>query len=60
MLGVKWMENMRKKVIALATSLALQESERIGSDYTKCINKALDEACLRLGIDRKEFIRMFI
>lgn len=54
------MENMRRKVIALATSLALQESEETGSDYTKCISKALDEACLRLGVNRKQFIKMFI
>ena len=60
MLGVGGVKNIRRKVIALATSLALQESERTGSDYTKCISKALDEAFLRLGMGRREFIRMFL
>jgi hypothetical protein len=60
LLEVDGVENMRRKVIALATSLALQESEETGSDYTKCISKALDEACLRLGVNRKQFIKMFI
>lgn len=53
------MENTKRKVIALASELAYQESERTGKDYTECINDALDEACERLGVGRKEFIRMF-
>ncbi|MDO6353987.1 hypothetical protein Q3V94_02665 [Caloramator sp. CAR-1] len=51
---------LRKQVIALATALALQETERTGEDYTRAINKALDEACIRLGVNHKDFIKMFI
>ncbi|MDO6353550.1 hypothetical protein Q3V94_00435 [Caloramator sp. CAR-1] len=51
---------LRKQVIALATALALQETERTGEDYTKAINRALDEACKRLGVNHKDFIKMFI
>lgn len=51
---------IRKQVLSLATSLALQETERTGEDYSKALNKALDEAFLRLGIDHKEFIKMMI
>lgn len=53
------MEELRRKVINLATSLALQETDRTGKDYTECINGALDEACERLKVNRKDFIRMF-
>ncbi|SHF16996.1 hypothetical protein [Caloramator proteoclasticus] len=51
---------IRKQVLSIATSLALQETERTGEDYSKALNKALDEACIRLGIEHKEFIKMFI
>ncbi|TDT63402.1 hypothetical protein [Fonticella tunisiensis] len=50
---------MRRNVLSLATSLALQASAEQGVDYTKAIPGALEEACLRLGVDRKKFIRMF-
>lgn len=51
---------MRRNVLSLATSLALQESAEKGTDYTKAIPVALEEACIRLGIDRKQFIKMFL
>ncbi|WDU84227.1 hypothetical protein [Caloramator sp. Dgby_cultured_2] len=51
---------LRKQVLNLATALALQETERTGEDYTRAINKALDEACIRLGVNHKDFIKMFI
>jgi len=54
------MESMRRKVIVLAINIALQESETNGKDYCDSINDALDEACLRLEVSRKEFIRMFL
>jgi hypothetical protein len=47
-------------VISLATSLALQETERTGEDYSKVIPKALEEACKQLEIEHKEFIKLFI
>lgn len=53
-------EKIRKMVINLATSLALQESREAGENYTKVISKSLDEACIRLGIEHKDFIKMFI
>lgn len=52
--------DLRKRVINLAAKLAQQESEESGQEYTKCISKALDEACLRLGVNRNQFIKMFI
>lgn len=54
------LQKLKKKVRDLATSLALQKSERTGKDYTECINTALDEACKRLGISSTEFIKMFL
>ncbi|GIW49182.1 MAG: hypothetical protein KatS3mg079_658 [Caloramator sp.] len=51
---------LRKQVLALATSLALQETERTGEDYSKVIPKALVEACKRLNIEHKDFIKLFI
>lgn len=53
-------KDLRSKVKNLAAELARQEAERTGEDYKKCISSALDEACTRLGVDRKEFIKMFI
>jgi hypothetical protein len=52
-------KDLKRQVINLATILALRESES-GQDYTKCISNALDEACYRLNIDRKQFIKMFV
>lgn len=54
------MKEFRKKVINLATVIALQESGRTGTDYSTCINNALDEACERLQVNRKEFIKLFL
>lgn len=51
---------MRKQVLSLATSLALQETAETGQDYSDVLPKALEEACLRLGIEHKEFIKLFI
>lgn len=53
-------EELRRKVINLAAKLAQREAEESGQDYTKCISKALDEACIRLGVNRKQFIKIFI
>lgn len=51
---------MRSRVINLTCKIAQQEAERTGKSYKECISRALDEACLRLGINTKEFIKMFI
>jgi hypothetical protein len=51
---------LRKKVINTAVSIALRETEKTGEDYSSIISKALNEACEKLGVERKEFIRMFI
>lgn len=51
---------LRNKVINLVCKSAQQEAESTGKDYRECISKALDEACIRLGISRKDFIKMFI
>lgn len=53
-------KDLKNKVKNLAAELALQEAEETGKDYTECISKALDDACTRLGVNRKEFIKMFI
>jgi len=53
-------KELRRNVISLAGKLAQQKYERTGKAYTECIGQALDEACLRLSINKKEFIRMFI
>lgn len=52
--------DLKRNVKNLAAELALQEAERTGKDYHECISGALDEACKRLGVNRKEFILMFI
>lgn len=57
---MKDIKDLRRKVINLATSIALQETAQSGQDYCKATNKALDEACERIGVDRKQFIKMFI
>ncbi|GAA0115704.1 hypothetical protein [Clostridium senegalense] len=54
------MMKLRKQVIDLAISIALRESENTGKKYTACISKALDESCRILGVNRKQFIKMFI
>lgn len=51
---------IRKQVLSLATSLALQETAEKGIDYSEAISKAIDEACERLNVKHKEFIKMFI
>lgn len=53
-------KELRRNVITLASKLAQQEQERTGENYNKCIGQALDEACTRLSISRKMFIKMFI
>lgn len=54
------MESLRQKVITLATSIASQNSETSGKDYYDCISDALDKACEKLGVGKKEFIRIFL
>lgn len=49
---------LRKKVINTATALALQEINQTGQAYTKALSKALNEACIRHDVSRKEFIKM--
>lgn len=44
------MEELKRKIINLATSLTLQESAMTGKDYTECISEALNEACIRLRV----------
>jgi hypothetical protein len=53
-------KDLKNKVKNLAAELALQEAERTGKDYKECISSSLDEACIRLDVNRKEFIKMFI
>lgn len=53
-------KELRRNVINLASKLAQQEQDRTGENYSKCIGQALDEACTRLSISRKMFIKMFI
>lgn len=53
-------KELKKKVKNLAAELARQQSEETGKDYADCISTALDEACERLGINRKAFIKLFI
>lgn len=59
-MNTKEILKIRKKVLSLATSLALQETAENGTDYSEAISKALDEACKRLNIEHKDFIKMFI
>lgn len=55
------MENdIKRKVKNLAAELARQEAEETGKDYHECISTALDEACERLGVNRKNYIKMFL
>lgn len=54
------MKEFRVKFENLVYSLAMQESARSGKDYTECISKASDEACIRLGISIDRFIKMFL
>jgi hypothetical protein len=53
-------QEIKRKVKNLAAELARQEAERTGKDYHECISNALDEACERLGISRKNYIKMFL
>lgn len=53
-------KELRRNVLNLAAKLAQQEQERTGKSYNKCIGQALDEACTRLSISKKMFIKMFI
>jgi hypothetical protein len=53
-------DELRKKIKNLAAELARQNSEETGKDYNECISEALDEACERLRVNRKNFIKMFI
>jgi len=53
-------KELRRNVISLTAKLAQQEQERTGKSYNGCIGQALDEACTRLSISRKMFIKMFI
>jgi len=50
---------LRRNVINLATSLAQQESQEKGVDFTTAIPGAIYEACERLDVDRRTFIRLF-
>ena len=51
---------LRRKVINLASSLAYEETKETGEDYNVVISKSLQEACKRLDIDHKQFIKLFI
>lgn len=47
---------LRDKIIRLAAVLTLQEAERTGEKHISLIPAALEEACLRFDIDKREFI----
>lgn len=49
-------KKLRNKVKNLAAELARQEAERTGKDYKECTSNALEEACIRLEVDQREFI----
>lgn len=51
---------LKRDIVNLATQLALQETKSTGEDYTTAMSKAIEEACLRLGIKKEEYIKMFI
>lgn len=53
-------KELRKNVISLTAKLAQQTQEKTGESYSKCIGQALGEACTRLSISKKMFIKMFI
>lgn len=52
--------DLKVKVKNLAVELARQQAEENGKDYHDCISNALDEACKRLGVNSKDFIKMFL
>ena len=49
---------LKRRVINLATSLALQD--RTTRPYYEVISECIEEACSRLHVNRKTFIKMFI
>jgi hypothetical protein len=53
-------DDLKRKVKSLAAELARQQAEETGKDYHECISAGLDEACERLGVNRKSFIKMFL
>jgi hypothetical protein len=53
-------QKLKRKIKNLTSNLAQQEAERTGKDYHECISPALDEACRRLGVSEKEYIKIFI
>lgn len=42
------------KVVNLATDIVIKESEDSGKTYMECIDNAIEEACIRLGINKDE------
>ncbi|BDR82520.1 hypothetical protein [Clostridium tetani] len=53
-------KEIKNRVMNLATQLALEKVEVYGKTYYRSNNEAIEEACGRLGINRKDFIKMFI
>lgn len=53
------MDELRSKVLSIATALALQKSAEDGTDYSQAIPEAMEEACKRLGVTKNIFIKMF-
>ncbi|MCY6372430.1 hypothetical protein [Clostridium ganghwense] len=49
-------KEIRDRVTGLAAVIAYQEIEKTGKPYKEVIPSAVQEACIRLGIDKKEFI----
>lgn len=49
---------LKAKVIDLATSLALEDTTK--RPYSKVISECIEEACSKLHVNRKTFIKMFI
>jgi hypothetical protein len=52
--------DLKIKVKNLAAELARQQAEETGKNYHECISAGMDEACERLGVNRKSFIKMFL
>lgn len=51
------MEELRLKVINTAAYIAQQEMDKSGGNLKEVLSKAIDEACLRHDVDRKQFIK---
>lgn len=46
-----------EKIVNLASELIIQEVEETGKTYTECIEGAVEEACIRLGVSKDEIYK---